>query len=133
MSFTIGVVVDDLFDVSGDDAIVLRLHVQPGAGRTAVVGVHGDALKVRVAAAPEGGRANAAVLNLVATTIGVKEDAVELTSGQSSRSKRVKVSGVDVDEVRRLLTEAIHAGSDAAGGGNVGNNRRPRDVRPRAR
>src|SRR4051794_2022762 len=105
MSFTIGVVVDDLFDVSGDDAIVLRLHVQPGAGRTAVVGVHGDALKVRVAAAPEGGRANAAVLSLVATTVGVKEDAVELTSGQSSRSKRVKVSGVDVDEVRRLLTE----------------------------
>ena len=133
MSFTIGVVVEDLFDVSGDGVIVLRLHVQPGAGKSGVVGRHGDALKVRVAAAPEGGRANAAVVSLIATTLGVKEDAVELTSGQSSRTKRVKVSGVEVDEVTRLLTEAIHSGADAAGGGNVGNNRRSRDVRPRAK
>jgi len=127
-------VVDDLFDVSGDDAIVLRLHVQPGAGRTAVVGRHGDALKVRVAAPPEGGRANAAVITLVATTLGVKEDVVELTSGQSSRSKRVKVSGVEVDEVRRLLTEAMNSGEGGtSSGGPSGNNRRGRDVPRRAR
>ena len=126
--------VDDLFDVSGDDAIVLRLHVQPGAGRTAVVGRHGDALKVRVAAPPEGGRANAAVITLVATTLGVKEDVVELTSGQSSRSKRVKVSGVEVDEVRRLLTEAMNSGEGGpSSGGPSGNNRRGRDVPRRAR
>src|SRR5947207_6176918 len=99
MSFTIGGMLEDLFDVSGEDAVVLRLHVQPGAGRTAVVGRHGDALKVRVAAPPEGGRANAAVITLVATTLGVKEDQVELTSGESSRSKRVKVTGAEVDEV----------------------------------
>jgi uncharacterized protein YggU (UPF0235/DUF167 family) len=98
-----------------------------------VVGRHGDALKVRVAAAPEGGRANAAVITLVATTLGVKEDAVELTSGQSSRSKRVKVSAVEVDEVRRLLTEAINSGEVGAGAGPSGNNRRTRDVPRRAR
>src|SRR4051794_26291166 len=128
MSFTIGGVVDDLFEVSGDDAIVLRLHVQPGAGRTAVVGRHGDALKVRVAAPPEGGRANAAVLSLVATTLGVGEDQVSLTSGDASRSKRVKVSGVDVDEVRRLLSEA----SSSSGSSKIGNNRTGRNVRPPA-
>ena len=120
--------VDDLFDVSGDDAVVLRLHVQPGAGRTAVVGRHGDALKVRVAAPPEGGRANAAVTALVASTLGVKDDQVELTSGQSSRSKRVKVTGVELDDVRRLLTEAMH-GSAAT----IGNNPARRDVRPPGR
>jgi len=122
------VTTDDPFDLSGDDAIVLRLHVQPGAGRTAVVGRHGDALKVRVAAAPEGGRANAAVISLVATTLGVAEDQVSLTSGESSRSKRVKVSGVDVDEVRRLLSEA----SSSGGSSKIGNNRPGRNVRPPA-
>jgi uncharacterized protein (TIGR00251 family) len=116
-------VVDDLFDVSGDDAVVLRLHVQPGAGRTAVVGRHGDALKVRVAASPEGGRANAAVTALIATTLGVGQDQVTLTSGEASRSKRVKVTGVDLDEVRRLLTEAT-------GSTGIGNNRTGRNVRP---
>src|SRR6266576_2327711 len=105
---------DEVFDRAGDDAVVLRLHVNPGAGRTAVVGRHGDALKVRVAAPPEGGRANAAVVTLVATTLGVKEGSVELTSGESSRSKRVKVSGVEVDEVRRLLTEAMKNGEGAS-------------------
>jgi uncharacterized protein (TIGR00251 family) len=122
-------VVDDLFDVLGDDGVVLRLHVQPGAGRTAVVGRHGDALKVRVAAPPEGGRANEAVTALVATTFGVDGKQVELTSGASSRSKRVKISGVDVEEVRRLLSETVGSIST----GNSGNNRAGRDVRPPAR
>ena len=117
--------VDDLFDVSGEDTVVLRLHVQPGAGRTAVVGRHGDALKVRVAAAPEGGRANTAVLALVATTLGAGQDQVTLTSGESSRSKRVKVTGVDPEEVRRLLIEAT-----AESG--IGNKRTGRGVRPPA-
>ena len=68
--------VDDLFDVlpgkdgaepAGDEAatIVLRLHVQPGAGRSAVTGRYGDAVKVKVAAPPERGRANEAVVDLV--------------------------------------------------------------------
>jgi uncharacterized protein len=116
--------VDDLFDIAGsasgdtDDElpdIVLRLHVQPGAGRTAVVGRHGDALKVKVAAPPAGGRANAAVVTLVAETLGVAESNLELTGGAASRSKRVRVKGVAVEDVRRALQLAIEQGN--AGGG----------------
>jgi uncharacterized protein len=87
--------------------IVLRVHVNPGAGRTAVVGRHGDAVKLRVAAPPEGGRANEAVAGLLATTLGVPRERVSLTSGQKSRSKRFRVEEVDLDAVRRLLTEAM--------------------------
>src|SRR4051794_29797575 len=114
-------VVDELFDVAGPDTVVLRLHVQPGAGRTAVVGRHGDALKVRVAAPPEGGRANDACLALVATTLGVKADQVELTSGASSRSKRVRVTGVTPEDVERRLTDAIaeEATGNKRGSGGV--------------
>ncbi len=101
---------DDLFDVTAEGDVVLRLHVQPGAGRTAVSGKHGDALKVRVAAPPEGGRANEAVIALVAETLGVGKDAVTLTSGESSRSKRVKISGVSPDAAARLLHDALAAG-----------------------
>ena len=61
--------VDDLYRAEGDDAVVLHVHVQPGAGRSAVVGRHGAALKVRVAAAPEGGRANSATVEWMVSQV----------------------------------------------------------------
>ena len=74
----------DLYDDS-PEGIVLRVHVQPGAGRSAVVGRHGDALKVRVAAPPVDGRANEATRALLAEALGLPEADVELTAGPSSR------------------------------------------------
>ena len=107
---------DEVFDVvgpaAGDDepgAIIVRVHVNPGAGRTAVTGRHGDALKLKVAAAPEGGRANEAAAALLATTLGVNRDQVSLTSGATNRNKRFRIEPVDVDAVRRLLSEAMAA------------------------
>jgi uncharacterized protein (TIGR00251 family) len=97
----------DLFDITADGDVVVRLHVQPGAGRTAVAGRHGDALKVKVAAPPTGGKANEAVAAFVAELLGVDRGKVELTHGQSSRTKRVKVTGVEPDEARRLLAVAM--------------------------
>jgi len=110
---------EDLFEyTAGDDedsgTAVLRLHVQPGAGKTAVVGRHGDAMKVRVAAPPEGGRANDAVVALVAQTFDVKLSSVSLISGQSSRAKRVQIDGIAEADVERLLELAI---SQATAGG----------------
>jgi uncharacterized protein YggU (UPF0235/DUF167 family) len=58
----------------------LRLRVSPGAARAGVVGRHGDAWKIRVAQAPEGGRANDAVIRLLADTLSVPRDAVTLAS-----------------------------------------------------
>jgi uncharacterized protein (TIGR00251 family) len=96
----------DLYDVVRD-AVVVRVHVQPGAGRSAVVGRHGDSLKVRVAAPPVDGRANAAAIALVAETLGVKESSVELVSGDRSRYKRLRVIGIDADEVESRLRQAL--------------------------
>jgi uncharacterized protein (TIGR00251 family) len=105
--------VADLFDISGSDgspSVVLRVVAHPGAGRTSVVGKHGDALRVRVGAPPVGGRANEALVALVAEIFGVTRDRVEITGGESSRSKRVKVLGVGPDEARRHLEEALGQG-----------------------
>lgn len=109
--------VDDLFRIDGDDAVVLSVHVQPGAGRSAVAGRHGAALKVRVAAAPEGGRANTACAGLLAETFALKTAQVELVSGPSSRSKQFKLSGVEVDAFRVQLERAVGGARPGAGAG----------------
>lgn len=71
--------------------LVLVLHVQPGAKRTEVVGTHGDALKIRLAAPPVDGKANEALIGFLAEMFGVPPRNVSLLTGQTSRSKRVRV------------------------------------------
>ncbi len=82
-----------------------------------MVGRHGAALKVRVAASPEGGRANTACADLLAETFGVDAAQVELVSGPSSRSKRFKLAGVDVDAFRTRLERAVGGTRPGAGAG----------------
>ena len=84
----------------------LRLRVVPGAAKPGVVGRYGDAWKVRVAAAPERGAANAAVVELVARTLGVQPRAVRLVSGLGSRDKIVEVEGLRPDELEARLASA---------------------------
>lgn len=91
-----------LFDVARD-GVVLRVVVQPGAGGDAVVGVHGDALRLRVSAPPVSGRANEAVVSLLAGALGVAPGLLQITSGATGRRKRVKVRGLDPTEARRRL------------------------------
>jgi uncharacterized protein (TIGR00251 family) len=71
--------------------VELALHVQPGARRAGLVGEHGGRLKLAVAAPPADGRANEAVLQLVADLLAVPRRAVALVSGASARDKRVRV------------------------------------------
>lgn len=75
------------------NAVILTLHVQPGAKRSEVAGLHGDALKIRLAAPPIEGRANEALLRFVAELFAVPLRNVELLSGAQSRHKRVKITG----------------------------------------
>ena len=106
----------DLYDET-EDGVVLHVHVQPGAGRSAVVGRHGDALKVRVAAPPVEGRANEATEALLAEALGVARSDLELTSGATSRSKRYKLRGIDATEVDKRLRVALEGSRTPEGGG----------------
>ncbi|EXI75229.1 MAG TPA: DUF167 domain-containing protein [Candidatus Accumulibacter phosphatis] len=83
----------------------LTVHVQPGAKRSEVAGEHGDALKIRLVAAAIDGRANAALVDLVAQRLDVPRTAVVIRSGQTSRRKLLLVSGAPTDAVPRLLGE----------------------------
>jgi hypothetical protein len=81
---------------------VLRLHVAPGASRTEVVGLHGDRLKVRVAAAPEKGAANRKLLEFLAARLGLPKKAVRLSAGAQSREKVVAIQDTSPDLAARL-------------------------------
>jgi uncharacterized protein (TIGR00251 family) len=107
--------VDDLYEKQADGTVVLSVHAHAGAGRTAVQGRHGQALKVKVAVPPEGGKANEAVAKLLAESFGLKAAQVAIVSGQSSRQKRFKLSGTgEVEDFERLL-EALLDGPDGSG------------------
>jgi uncharacterized protein len=88
----------------------LKLRVSPGAGRAAVVGRHGDSWKVRVTEAPERGRANEAVLRLLADALAVPRTAVTLVSGHGGREKIVELAGVGPALIERRLATAAALG-----------------------
>jgi len=87
----------------GDAKITLTLHIQPGAKKTEVAGLYGDALKIRLAAPPVDGKANAALIGFVAERLGLAKSAVTLKSGQTSRRKVLEVSAAPADAAQRLL------------------------------
>lgn len=78
---------------------------QPGARRNEVAGERNGRLKVAVQAPADEGRANRAILEVLAATLGLKKSQVELMAGATSRDKKVLVRGVAVEEMRRLLRE----------------------------
>jgi uncharacterized protein YggU (UPF0235/DUF167 family) len=80
--------------------------VSPGARTSAVVGRHGDAWKIRVAAPPEGGRANAAVVDLLAHTLRLPPRTISVVSGHGARDKLVELVGIAPDETERRLEAA---------------------------
>ncbi|MDP2805712.1 MAG: DUF167 domain-containing protein [Gallionellaceae bacterium] len=87
------------------DTLTLVLHVQPGAKQTCVAGLHGEALKIRLAAPPIEGKANEALLRFIADQFGVSLCNVELKQGSQSRHKRVAVQGSSVQPESLLQSQ----------------------------
>ena len=90
------------------DGAKIRLRVSPGARRTSLAGAYGeDAVKLRVAAPPAEGKANAEAERYVAELLGVATSDVSVVRGASGRSKAVLVRGVEAEEVREILSERL--------------------------
>ena len=86
-----------------DNTIELRLHIQPRAARSEIVGLHGEALKIRLAAPPVDGKANTMLTAFLAKLLGIHKSAVKLKSGRQSRKKRLLITGIDENEIREKL------------------------------
>jgi hypothetical protein len=96
--------VSDWFRQSADGRITLTLHIQPGAKKTEFAGLHGDALKIRLAAPPVDGKANEALVKFLAEVLHLPKSAVTLKSGQTSRRKVLEVSGATTASIAGLGT-----------------------------
>ena len=86
----------------GDGTVRFTVRVQPRSSRSAVDGLHGDALKVRVTAPPVEGAANDAVVAVLAAALGVPRRMVRIVAGDAARTKVVEVDGVTAEAVRAL-------------------------------
>ncbi len=84
----------------------LHLRVSPGATRSRIVGKHGDGWKIHVTAPPEDGRANAAVVRLIADAVSVSRSAVSVVSGHGGKDKIVELAGIELGRAERRLNEA---------------------------
>jgi uncharacterized protein (TIGR00251 family) len=85
------------------DGIRLNVRIQPGAARTEILGEHGGALKIRIAAPPVDGAANEALVRFLAEMLGVRRGAVTIRSGASGRAKVLRVAGITPREAASRL------------------------------
>lgn len=93
------------YRVTADGCVTLTLHIQPGAKKTELAGLHGDALKIRLAAPPVDGKANEALLKFIAETLGMAKTAITLKSGHASRRKILEIKGADRIAIAALAAQ----------------------------
>lgn len=85
---------------------LISVHAQPGAKKSAVAGLHGEALKIRIAAPPVEGKANEALTAFVAKALGLPRRAVSIVKGESSREKLMLVADAKVNPAQLLPKES---------------------------
>ena len=85
------------------DGVTISVHVQPKASRTECAGIHGHAVKIRVAATPSDGAANDELCRFLARICDLPVSAVHILSGAGSRQKRILVNGRSAEQIRRQL------------------------------
>jgi len=93
---------DDPFK-SGNGGVFIRCHVQPGASKNGVSGLHGNSVKIKLHAPPVDGKANTELVKFIAEFFGVPKSFVEIKSGHSSRQKVLFVNNLSPETARTLL------------------------------
>lgn len=94
--------------VDSSDGAILAVKLRPAAGKSALLGEHGDgALKAAVRAAPERGKANAELLELLARALDLRRAGLAIVAGETSRTKSVLFRGIAAEALQARLSEAI--------------------------
>ena len=88
-----------------NDAVIVKVRVQPKASRGAVLGEHNGALKVAVTAAPEKGKANKAVIEVLAKALGAAKSDMALIAGTTSRDKVFAIRGTSREAIEALVSK----------------------------
>ena len=97
-----------MIDISQSaDALTFAIRVQPRASRNAIAGEWNGALRIRLTAPPLDGRANDAACRLLADQLNIPLSAVSILSGERSRTKRVRITGVDAQRLQELAAAPV--------------------------
>ena len=91
------------------DGCIIAVRAQPGARRNGIVGEHAGMLKIAVTAPPDKGRANDAIIEVLADALGLKRAQVEIVSGLTSREKRFHCHGITANELSQRLRHLLQA------------------------
>ena len=89
--------------VTTNSGVILSIRTQPGSSKNRIIGEYGGRLKLAVTAAPEKGKANKAVIELLAETLHINESSIQIISGESSRDKRLMIEGLTPENIKSLL------------------------------
>jgi uncharacterized protein (TIGR00251 family) len=89
-----------------DGVLTFRVRVVPRASRSEIAGEYDGALKLRIAAPPVDGAANQELVRTLSRVFGVQRAAIEITAGQTARTKQVRVSGASRHDLQRILSNA---------------------------
>ena len=89
-----------------ETSVIFAVHVVPGAARDEIVGLEGETLKVRVTAPPVKGKANKALVKLLAKTLRLRKNQVHIVTGHKARQKMIRVEGIDENTIMGLLQRA---------------------------
>lgn len=93
--------------VTTNAGVILSIRTQPGSSKNRIIGEYGGRLKLAVTAAPEKGKANKAVIELLADTLRIHESSIHIISGESSRDKRVLIEGFILKDLKSLLSQQV--------------------------
>lgn len=97
----------DILVVAPSGEVLLLIQAKAKSSRNALTGVHAGRLKVNVTAAPEKGKANAAVLSVIASSLALKPSQVSLAAGETDPRKTVLITGVTADDLRERIAAAL--------------------------
>ena len=87
------------------NAVIFSVKVVPRSSKTAVAGLLGGMLKVKLAAAPEKGKANESLVEFLADTLGVKRNSITITSGHTSPVKTIQITGTTIETILQKLNK----------------------------
>ena len=92
-----------------ENILVLSVYVQPGASKSEIVGLHGDALKIRVAAPAVDGQASKSLIRFLAGALAIPQKSIRLTRGQQSRNKLIAISAplVNLESLLNVDTRGV--------------------------
>lgn len=89
--------------ITTNAGVILAIRTRPGSDKNRIIGEYGGRLKLAVTAAPEKGKANKAVVELLADTFHIHESAIHIISGESSQDKRLLIEGLTPEELKSLI------------------------------